>query len=164
MSVINPYILFKQGYIIKGKKEYLAQNGYDLRVKNVYEITTDLDSILIANDKNIKKKAYGILRPRRLSNHKLYYFLKKFTPYEIRTIESVYIPKDMVGLIFSRSSFNRAGIIIRGTLFDSGFRGTPSLTIYPFLNMYLAKESRIAQIIFVKAESYKLYKGKYNEA
>jgi len=163
MSLINPYTLFKRGYIIKGRPQNLTPNGYDLRVKGVYEITTDLDSILIADDKNIKKRAYGILRPRRLNNHKLYYFLKKFVPYEIRTIESVYIPKDMVGLIFSRSSFNRAGIIIRGTLFDSGFRGTPSLTIYPFLNMYLAKESRVAQIIFVKAESYRIYKGKYNE-
>ena len=163
MSVINPLILFKRGYIIKGKVQNLTPNGYDLRLRNVVEITQDLDSILIANDKNIKKKAYGILRPRRFNNHKLYYFLKKFTPYEIRTMESVYIPKDMVGLIFSRSSFNRAGIIIRGTLFDSGFRGTPSLTMYPFLNMYLMKESRVAQIIFIKAESYKLYKGKYNE-
>ena len=163
MSVINPYTLFEQGHIIKGKKECLAPNGYDLRVRGVYEITTDLDAILIADDKNIKKKAYGILRPRRLNNHKLYYFLKKFVPYEIRTIESVCIPKDMVGLIFSRSSFNRAGIIIRGTLFDSGFKGAPSLTLYPFQNIYIAKGTRIAQIIFVKADAYKLYKGQYQE-
>lgn len=161
--ILNPYTMFKKGYIIKGNKEYLAQNGYDLRVRSIYEATTNLDSILTINDKGLKNNAYVIVRPRYGKDKNLYYFLKRNTPYIVKTIESVYIPKDAVGIIFSRSTFNRNGIIIRGTLFDSGFKGQPSLAIYPFQNIRIAKGTRIAQIVFVTAETYKLYNGKYQE-
>lgn len=161
--ILNPHKLFKKGCIIKGSKKCLAQNGYDLRLSTVCEATTDLDSILTVNNKGLKNNAYVIVKPKYGRDKNLYYFLKKNTPYIVKTIESVYIPKDTVGIIFSRSTFNRNGIIVRGTLFDSGFRGTPSLTIYPFLNLYLAKGSRIAQIIFVKSDTYKMYKGQYRE-
>jgi len=161
--IFNPYNMFKKGYIIKGSKECLAQNGYDLRVDDIFEATTDLDSVLTINDKELKNNAYVIVKPNYDKDKNLYYFLKRNTPYIVTTIESVYIPKNAVGIIFSRSTFNRNGIIVRGTLFDSGFKGQPSLAIYPFLNVKIAKETRIAQIIFVEAKAYKLYNGKYQE-
>ena len=66
-------------------------------------------------------------------------------------------------MIFSRSSFNRNGIQILSTLFDSEFYGTPSLTIYPFFELDIERGTRIAQIIFVEAEAYQQYNGKYQE-
>ena len=162
--ILNPYTMLKKGCIIQGSEECLAQNGYDLRIETICEVTTDLDSILAINDKGLKNNAYVIVKPNYNSKDKnLYYFLKRNTPYVVKTIESVYIPKNVVGIIFSRSTFNRNGIIVRATLFDSGFRGTPSLTVYPFQNIRIAKGCRIAQIIFMTATPYKLYKGKYNE-
>ena len=159
--ILNPYKMYNEGCILNGHRKHLAQNGYDLRVRTICEATTDLDSILTINNKGLKNNAYVIVRPRYGRDKNLYYFLKRNTPYIVKTIESVYIPKDAVGIIFSRSTFNRNGIIIRGTLFDSGFKGQASLAIYPFQNIRIAKGTRIAQIVFVTAEAYKLYNGKY---
>lgn len=163
MSIINPYTLFKRGCIIKGEEYCLAQNGYDLRLRIVYEAAQNLNCALTINNKGIKNNAYVLIKPNYGKDKHLYYFLKRNTPYVIETIEKVNIPKNVVGMIFSRSTFNRNGIIVRGTLFDSGFRGQPSLAIYPFQNVKISKGTRIAQIVFVEAKSYKLYKGRYNE-
>ena len=47
--ILNPYTMLKKGCIIQGSEECLAQNGYDLRIETICEVTTDLDSILAIN-------------------------------------------------------------------------------------------------------------------
>ena len=77
--------------------------------------------------------------------------------------EKVNIPKDLFALVWSRSTFNRNGIIIRGCVLDSGYEGIPCFSIYNFSGnaLHLSKGTRIVQMIFFKADSAGMYKGRY---
>ena len=77
--------------------------------------------------------------------------------------ETIRIPDDMFGLIWSRSTFNRQGIIIRGTVFDSGYVGRPSFSVYNFSGdrIYIKKNTRVCQILFFYSASAFPYHGKY---
>lgn len=77
--------------------------------------------------------------------------------------EKIKIPKEAFALVFSRSTFNRQGIIARGTVFDSGYEGRPMFSIYNLSGSHISipKDTRMLQIIFFRADSAGLYKGQY---
>ena len=77
--------------------------------------------------------------------------------------EKVEIPKNMFALVWSRSTFNRNGIIVRGCVLDPGYEGIPCFSIYNMSDtkLYLAKGTRICQILFFNADSAGIYKGQY---
>jgi len=81
----------------------------------------------------------------------------------VRLNEVVSVPDDMFALIFSRSTFNRRGILITSTVFEPGWRGIPTVSIYNFsgVDISIAKDTRIAQIIFFKADVASVYNGQY---
>lgn len=153
--IFNPFDMLGQ-FIINGDKKYLAQNGYDLRLDKVKKL---LGRSCLASQEDI-----SIIQREKLDfDCRKYYNLTPGNVYEVTTIETIKIPTNAVGMIFSRSSFNRNGIQILSTLFDSGFYGTPSVAIYPFFELDIKRGTRIAQIIFIEAEAYKQYNGKYQE-
>ena len=77
--------------------------------------------------------------------------------------EKVTIPKNLFALIWSRSTFNRNGIIVRGCVLDPGYEGVPCFSIYNMggNKLRLAKGTRICQILFFNADSAGIYKGQY---
>ena len=77
--------------------------------------------------------------------------------------ERVVIPKDMFALVWSRSTFNRNGVLIRGCVLDSGYKGIPCFSIYNFSGskLHLSKGTRIVQILFFNADAANIYKGQY---
>ena len=77
--------------------------------------------------------------------------------------EEVNIPEDMFALVWSRSTFNRNGVIVRGCVLDSGYRGIPCFSVYNFSGneLHLPKGTRICQILFFNADSAGIYKGQY---
>ena len=77
--------------------------------------------------------------------------------------EKVKIPKDLFALVWSRSTFNRNGIIVRGCVLDPGYDGVPCFSIYNMSGkkLHLAKGTRICQILFFNADSAGIYKGQY---
>jgi deoxycytidine triphosphate deaminase len=154
--IFNPKKLYDQKAITNGDEKYLTPNGYDLRLATVTQVSSN--STLRLND-----DYKGMIETKRIESENGIYFLASGKVYELETIEKVNIPQNTVGIIFSRSTFNRNGIIIRGTLFDSGFKGRPSLTIYPFINLEIEVGTPIAQIVFMEAEANGLYEGKYQE-
>jgi len=81
---------------------------------------------------------------------------------QIETAETVDM-QDTFGLIVQRSTFNRQGIMIRGTIIDPGYKGSIWLTIYNFRDERIAiyKGTRIAQVIFFGANYAALYEGQY---
>ena len=81
----------------------------------------------------------------------------------VRLNEVVSVPDDMFALIFSRSTFNRQGILITSTVFEPGWRGIPMVSIYNFsgVDISIAKDTRIVQIIFFKADVASVYNGQY---
>ena len=81
----------------------------------------------------------------------------------VRLNEVVSVPVYMFALMFSRSTFNRQGILITSTVFEPGWRGIPTVSIYNFsgVDISIAKDTRIVQIIFFKADVASVYNGQY---
>jgi len=49
-----------------------------------------------------------------------------------RLNEVVTVPHDAFALIFSRSTFNRQGVLITATVFEPGWKGIPVVSIFNF--------------------------------
>jgi len=90
-------------------------------------------------------------------------YLKHCKHKAVRLNEIVSVPVSMFALMFSRSTFNRQGILITSTVFEPGWRGIPTVSIYNFsgVDISIAKDTRIAQIIFFKADAASVYNGQY---
>ncbi|RLJ04188.1 MAG: hypothetical protein DRP18_05010 [Candidatus Aenigmatarchaeota archaeon] len=81
----------------------------------------------------------------------------------VKLNEVITVPPDAFGLIFSRSTFNRLGILITATVFEPGWKGIPVISIYNFSGtcFNIPKNTRVAQIIFFKADAASVYNGQY---
>jgi len=81
----------------------------------------------------------------------------------VKLNEIVSVPPDAFALMFSRSTFNRQGILITSTVFEPGWRGIPTVSIYNLsgAQCYITKDTRIIQIIFFRADAASVYNGQY---
>ncbi len=76
----------------------------------------------------------------------------------------VNIPTGIAAYLIVRSTLNRNGLFVTSGLYDSGFQGHIGFAIHnDGPTAFIAPNTRVAQIIFVKAEdSGILYSGGYN--
>ena len=90
-------------------------------------------------------------------------YLKHCEHKAVRLNEIVSVPVYMFALIFSRSTFNRQGVLITATVFEPGWKGIPVFSIFNFsgARFSIAKDTRVAQIIFFKANAASTYNGQY---
>ncbi len=81
------------------------------------------------------------------------------------TVSNVWveIPFGKAGWIVQRSSLNRNGIMVMGSLYDSGYNGTINSTIYVMnpAGVFIEQGARIGQFILADAETRKMYDGQY---
>jgi deoxycytidine triphosphate deaminase len=96
-----------------------------------------------------------------------FYDLAKGNIYELR-FPKVTIPADCTGFAFPRSTVNRLGIIkLESAVFDSGYSGEPTQTIFTPLDAMIHKDEALIQLVFIRNEApaEELYSGRYqNEA
>jgi deoxycytidine triphosphate deaminase len=96
-----------------------------------------------------------------------FYDFVKGNLYELR-FPKVTIPADCTGLAFPRSTVNRLGIIkLESAVFDSGYSGEPTQTIFTPLDARVHKDEAMIQLVFIRNEAPadELYHGRYqNEA
>jgi deoxycytidine triphosphate deaminase len=87
--------------------------------------------------------------------------------YELR-FPKVTIPADCTGFAFPRSTVNRLGIIkLESAVFDSGYSGEPTQTIFTPLDARVHMDEALIQLVFIRNEApaKDLYSGRYqNEA
>jgi len=90
-------------------------------------------------------------------------YLKHSEHKAVRLNEVVSVPDEMFALMFSRSTFNRQGVLITATVFEPGWKGIPVLSIFNFSGsrFSIPKNTRIAQIIFFRANPASVYNGQY---
>ena len=92
------------------------------------------------------------------------YILEPFKTFDILFNEYVKIPKDMCALIITRSSLNRMGAFVLSGVYDSGFENKIGCILRTHSTKIITeKDTRIAQIVFFKADSDSLYNGKYQK-
>ena len=96
-----------------------------------------------------------------------FYHFVRGNLYELR-FPKVTIPADCTGFAFPRSTINRLGIIkLESAVFDSGYSGEPTQTIFTPLDARVHKDEALIQLVFIRNESpaKELYSGRYqNEA
>jgi deoxycytidine triphosphate deaminase len=81
--------------------------------------------------------------------------------YSVETLEYAKIPENSVAMVYGRSTLNRNGILIRSSLYDSGFENYIGFTMYAFSGLRTQVGVRLAQIVFYPAEYSRLYNGQY---
>ena len=78
--------------------------------------------------------------------------------------EEVHLPDDIYSQFYHRSSFNRKGVLITGSIYDPGYAGRVGCTIYNMSGdaLHIDKNERIGQMVFYAAEAASKYNGQYN--
>lgn len=170
MTIINPKRVLDLGILRLPKNvdvnQVLQPNGIDLQIESVRLISGHR---MLLGD-NIKTKHLGsedvplelidIGAEESVQGYKLC----QGHQYQMETGYEIELPSDMAAYIFTRSSLNRNGILVGSGLWDSGYHGLVGTTLYAYQDVALIPPVRIAQIIFLKAESAHLYEGTYNIA
>lgn len=85
--------------------------------------------------------------------------------YKVVYNETVRIPRDCIALAFPRSSLLRCGAFLHCAVWDPGYEGRSEslLVVSNPKGIRLAKDARLAQLIFIKLskKSGSLYRGRY---
>jgi len=139
--------LVKKGVIMGfiNLEKQITPNGFDLTVKEVLRIKGG-GKLDFSNEE------------RRISEAELLEWEDgelKLEPgvYKIRTNEIMNFPKDLVALVFPRSSLTRNGASIEAGVGDAGFQGRYELLLTVFKPITLKKDARIAQMVFLRMSS-----------
>ena len=159
-GVINPEHAIALG-IIKGPLfEDIQPNSIDLRVSEIYEIQGNL--VLYANRNQRELPQYSPIKKFPYSNSvPNMYKLNPGHRYQIEFNAQLEIPADICGVTMVRSTMAKSGCSGENGLFDSGYRGGCGMMISVQSPTYIELDAPVAQILFFKAESHRLYNGFY---
>lgn len=160
--VINPERALAEGWIkfpLKGMDDnQLQPNGIDLRIRQAAKLDVGCKLEMFNCSTNHAKQ--NNVETRLIQNKKCF-FLPSFSPHLVETYEYISVPKDVVALVFGRSTLNRNGVILRASIYDSGFENFVGFVVYPFINFTIETGTRIAQVVFQSAETSHMYEGQY---
>ena len=145
-------------------------NGVDIAPKEVKLIPRGSKIYLRGEDRGYVARSKKARRPVVKDVKRLvapdadgFYDLAKGGLYELR-FPKVTIPADCTGFAFPRSTVNRLGIIkLESAVFDSGYSGEPTQTIFTPLDARVHKDEALIQLVFFRNESPAkyLYAGRY---
>jgi deoxycytidine triphosphate deaminase len=134
----------------------IQPNTVDLRVDKVYRIGAG--PMHIDEEEKIHRKSMEIF-PDEDGN-----FLLSPGCYEMQSNQQVEIAEGEVVLVLGRSTFNRNGVLIISSIYDSGFKDYAGATVYNIGGETTVKpNTRFAHLIIAKAESLHKYDGDYGE-
>lgn len=75
--------------------------------------------------------------------------------------EEIYIPDDMIGFVFPRSTLMRNGCELHTAVWDSGYRGIGEGLLVPHVPIDIEQGARIAQIVMARSDPGGTYNGDY---
>jgi len=142
-------------------------NGVDLLPKEVTMLPNQSTIYLHGSKRGyVNRKSGEITVPKAdvTPNKDGFYSFRRGALYELRFAE-VQVPADCTGLAFPRSSLNRLGIIkLESGVFDSGYSGEPTQTIFTPINALVHKSEAMVQLVFFRNEKTpdSLYNGYYH--
>jgi dUTP pyrophosphatase len=140
----------------------LTPNGFDLTVGKIFTFTKP-GSLDFSNKERIVPETKELIPKKKKSSDKFGWWNLKKGTYKIRTNETVNLPNDLVALAFSRTSALRAGAFTQHGVWDAGFtgRGEFILEVGSPKGIKLKQNCRIAQLVFLKANTTESYQGIY---
>lgn len=124
----------------------LAEVGYDVRIKQGLHFTWDKfdNPITIINTDGEIKRQFG-------------------WAVNVNVIEEFTMPKDLVGIGYPKSSWNRQHLRLGSPVIEPGWNGflTISLNYVGDEDLRIEPGSGIMQVIFTRLESEAAYQGRY---
>ena len=136
-----------------------AQVGYDLSIKSVQKIVSDMKIGFVLKDKT-KLAHYEPIDVFEVDNAKGWLLYPGV--YDITFNEGCKIPENRVAFIKQRSSLYRNGAIINSPVFDPGFETEFMGTfLYVHETIFIEQDARVAQIYFHQCEPAELYDGQF---
>lgn len=126
----------------------LAEVGYDVRIKQGLHFTFDKfdNPITIINTDGEIKRQFG-------------------WAVNVNVIEEFTMPKDLVGIGYPKSSWNRQHLRLGSPVIEPGWNGflTISLDYVGDSNFIIEPGAGIMQVIFTRLESEAAYQGRYQQ-
>lgn len=136
-------------------KDAVQPNAVDLSIEKVFRIKPNLFVIDAENHKQHR----GV--EEVLPDEDGFFYLEPDT-YEVIAHETVSVGPDEAGYVIGRSTMNRNNLLIRSSIYDSGYTGTCCTVITVGSGpAKIQKGTRFAQYVSWKAESLKQYNGSY---
>lgn len=162
---INPTIAIKNGWITfpdwmqeEQKQKCIQPNAIDFTLDRVF-VGEQNTSFVISEKEKIMKKFIEVHPTDK------YFTILPHTFYDCMSEFFVKIPENCAGTLIIRSSLNRNGLFLTAGLYDSGFENNIGFVIHNNSSTpaYIAKHTRVGQIIFVDSKSAHTYTGTYNQ-
>ena len=135
----------------------IQPNTIDLRIDKVYRIGAG--PMHMDEDKKEHRKSIE----QKVDENGNYTFDHGAT-YQIQSKQLVDIAEGEIAILLGRSSFNRNGVLIISSIYDSGFKDYAGATLYnPTGETTVKPNTRFAHLIIAKAETLHKYDGDYGE-
>ena len=138
-------------------KKMIQPNTIDLRVNKIFRIGAG--PMHMDEDKK---------EPRKSIEQKVYengnYILDHGACYEVQSNQHVDIAEGEIAILLGRSTFNRNGVLIISSIYDSGYKDYAGATLYNIGGETTLKpNTRFAHLVIAKAETLHKYDGDYGE-
>ncbi len=161
------------------KKEKLIENlgkrelknpegvGLDLRLGAVYQIVEggafiEMDGGKLGKRKGVKTKELASFK--KGARGQQWVVIKPGDYYLASTLEVINAPKDLMPLVFPRTSLFRAGLLLLNSKTDPGYKGTLTMGLKNLseFDVKLQLGSRICNIVFFKIDGETVgYRGQH---
>ncbi|MBI4035427.1 hypothetical protein HY383_00615 [Candidatus Daviesbacteria bacterium] len=153
-----------------GKRELKNPEGVgiDLRLGSVYKIVSGGAFIEGDNEKGLGKrkgvKTEILAKFKKGKRKQEWATIKPGDYYLVSTLEIINTPKDLMPLIFPRTSLFRAGLLLLNSKTDPGYKGPLAMGLKNLseFDVKLQIGARICNIVFYKIEGQTtLYRGQH---
>lgn len=158
------------------KKEKLIENlgtrelknpegvGVDLRLGAIYQITEGGAFIEagLGKRKGVKTEVLAQYSSRKRTQEEV--IIKPGDYYLVSTFEVINTPKDLMPVVFPRTSLFRAGLLLLNSKTDPGYKGTLTMGLKNLseFDVKLQMGARICNIVFYKIEGQTVeYRGQH---
>ncbi len=139
-------------------EEQHQQAGTDVTLQNIFKFNSPGKV-----DFNNKERVLSDCEQLEFDKEDFVFLSKGF--YKVRYNEIISLPSDLAAYIMPRSTMLRCGATLHSALWDPGYegRGEGLLEVGNEKGMYLKKNARIGQIVFMSLseETKELYQGRY---
>ena len=138
-------------------EKMIQPNTIDLRINKVFRIGAG--PMHIDEDKKEHRKSI-----EQKVDEDGNYVLDHGACYEIQSNQHVDIAEGEIAILLGRSTFNRNGVLIISSIYDSGFKDYAGATLYNIGGETTVKpNTRFAHLVIAKAETLHKYDGDYGE-
>jgi len=122
----------------------LQSVGFDVTVHKIYELKGF--GLIDFDNSERKRPEY---REVEFENDRV--FLSEGS-YVVEINEIINLPNNIMAIVYPRSTLVRCGATIASGIWDPGYRGRGKLCLFVGKQLFLKKNARIGQMIFIKLE------------